>query len=211
VHHPSVHDEIQITRWLDVVPERAAVRRESRSSDWNNAKAHLRSNLAALPLPFNVAEQNHIVAAIEEHFSHLEAVWQAWSAQSASFTDANVSAFKPLLSQAHGIETGRSFGWPTLPKSVGRQRSPKNHTGPNMLPYLRAANVTWAGVDSQRREDDDFSRPNCIPSDWNRATCCLRKRLEAPARLGSLPFGEVKWKNCCFQNTLLRVRSKVPP
>ena len=26
---------------------------------------------------------------------------------------------------------------------LGRQRSPKNHTGPHMRPYLRSANVTW--------------------------------------------------------------------
>ncbi|MDE2942176.1 MAG: restriction endonuclease subunit S, partial [Chloroflexota bacterium] len=30
---------------------------------------------------------------------------------------------------------------------LGRQRSPKKATGPHMRPYLRAANVTWDGLD----------------------------------------------------------------
>jgi type I restriction enzyme S subunit len=29
---------------------------------------------------------------------------------------------------------------------LGRQRSPRTHTGTNMRPYLRAANVTWHGL-----------------------------------------------------------------
>src|SRR5262249_19571983 len=30
---------------------------------------------------------------------------------------------------------------------LGRQRAPKHHSGEHMRPYLRAANVTWSGLD----------------------------------------------------------------
>jgi type I restriction enzyme S subunit len=29
---------------------------------------------------------------------------------------------------------------------LGRQRSPKNHSGAQMRPYVRAANVGWSGL-----------------------------------------------------------------
>ena len=41
--------------------------------------------------------------------------------------------------------------------NLGRQRSPKNHAGPNMRYYLRAANITWDGFDLSDVMEMNFS------------------------------------------------------
>jgi len=40
---------------------------------------------------------------------------------------------------------------------LGRQRSPKNHTGSRMRPYLRAANVTWSGLELSDVKEMNFT------------------------------------------------------
>ena len=55
------------------------------------------------------------------------------------------------LQEAIKSEQAFPVGWSYAPVKtlgeifLGRQRSPKNHTGPNMYPYVRSANVTWNG------------------------------------------------------------------
>lgn len=44
---------------------------------------------------------------------------------------------------------------------LGRQRSPDRATGPHMRPYLRAANVTWKGIDLADVKEMDFSPAEC--------------------------------------------------
>lgn len=39
---------------------------------------------------------------------------------------------------------------------LGRQRSPENHTGPYMRPYVRAANITWDGWDLSDVKEMNF-------------------------------------------------------
>ena len=41
---------------------------------------------------------------------------------------------------------------------LGRQRSPDRATGPNMRPYMRAANVKWTGIDLTDVKEMDFTR-----------------------------------------------------
>lgn len=93
---------------------------------------------------------------------------------------------------------------------LGRQRSPKTHTGANMRPYLRAANVTWNGLDLSDVKEMHFSGAEVdtyrlVPGDVLVAEASgSRSEVGKPA----LWNGEIQ--NCCFQNTLLRVRSQAP-
>ncbi len=92
--------------------------------------------------------------------------------------------------------------------TIGRQRSPKNASGPDMAPYLRAANVKddWLVLDDILEMNFD---------DAERATYALRpgdvlvtegcgsiRELGASARWDGQVPGIV-----CFQNTLLRLRA----
>ena len=53
--------------------------------------------------------------------------------------------------------------WEKVPLSeiaevrLGRQRSPKRAVGPNMRPYMRAANVTWNGISLHDVKEMDFT------------------------------------------------------
>lgn len=91
---------------------------------------------------------------------------------------------------------------------LGRQRSPKNHRGSHMRPYLRAANVTWDGLDlSDIKEmnftDEEAARYRLEPGDVlvNEASGSATE-VGKPARWN----GEIT--DCCFQNTLIRVRAR---
>lgn len=90
---------------------------------------------------------------------------------------------------------------------LGRQRSPKNHQGENMVPYLRAANVTWDGL-----KLDDVKEMNFTPDEVE--TYALRRGdiVVAEASGSQSEVGKpAMWKEnlpvCCIQNTLLRVRT----
>lgn len=89
---------------------------------------------------------------------------------------------------------------------LGRQRSPKNHVGDQMRPYLRAANVGWSGlllddVKQMNFTDAEMRTYALAPNDLllNEASGSARE-VGKPA----LWNGEIE--NCAFQNTLLRVR-----
>ena len=53
-------------------------------------------------------------------------------------------------------------GWLEVPLNevaevrLGRQRSPDQVTGDHLRPYLRAANVTWAGIDGSGMAIQDY-------------------------------------------------------
>jgi type I restriction enzyme S subunit len=94
---------------------------------------------------------------------------------------------------------------------LGRQRSPEYHEGPNMRPYLRAANATWDGVDLSDVKSMDFP-----PDLWDRyrlekGDVLLAEASGSPNEVGK-PFvwhGEIP--ECGFQNTLIRVRPHLLP
>ena len=89
---------------------------------------------------------------------------------------------------------------------LGRQRSPKYHSGKQMRPYLRSANVTWSGVDlddvkTMNFDDTDFEKYRLRPGD-----ILLNEASGSSSEVGK----PVVWNNeiaeCCFQNTLIRLQ-----
>lgn len=90
---------------------------------------------------------------------------------------------------------------------LGRQRSPKKAKGPNMRPYLRAANVTWDGLDLTDVKEMDFSPSEfetyrLIPGD-----IVLNEASGSPDEVGKPAVWQGQIERCCFQNTLIRVRT----
>jgi type I restriction enzyme S subunit len=90
---------------------------------------------------------------------------------------------------------------------MGRQRSPKNATGPNMVRYLRAANVKdgellLGDVKKMNFSPDEQATFGLEPGDvLVTEGCGSRAEVGASARWASEIDGMV-----CFQNTLLRMR-----
>ena len=89
---------------------------------------------------------------------------------------------------------------------LGRQRSPEHHFGDHMRPYLRSANVTWQGLDLA-----DVKQMNFPPSVFEayllqKDDILLNEASGSPGEVGKTVIWKNEIPNCCFQNTLIRVR-----
>ena len=89
---------------------------------------------------------------------------------------------------------------------LGRQRSPQHHSGSQMRPYLRSANVTWDGINL-----DDVKEMNFDDSDFKkyrlwRGDLLLNEASGSPNEVGKPALWNDEIEGCCFQNTLLRLR-----
>ena len=91
---------------------------------------------------------------------------------------------------------------------LGRQRSPKRATGPNMRPYLRAANVTWNGLDLSDVKEMDFSPSEFGNYKLERGDILLSEASGSPDEVGKPAIWDGDIEDCCFQNTLIRVRAQ---
>lgn len=88
---------------------------------------------------------------------------------------------------------------------LGRQRSPKNHTGPNMRPYLRVANVHEARIDTS-----DLLEMNFDPAEAERFLLrpndVLLNEGQSYELVGRPAIYRGEVDGACFQNTLIRFR-----
>ena len=93
---------------------------------------------------------------------------------------------------------------------LGRQRSPKDHTGPHMRPYLRAANVGWGGLRLDDVKEMNFDPDEAATYELEAGDILLNEASGSPNEVGkpAIYGGEVP--GACFQNTLLRVKSDGP-
>jgi type I restriction enzyme, S subunit len=104
-------------------------------------------------------------------------------------------------------------GWIRSPLSavanvrLGRQRSPKNHSGPNMRPYLRAANVTWSGLALNDVKEMNFSEAEVETYRLRAGDILLSEASGSADEVGKPARWRDEIQDCCFQNTLIRVRS----
>lgn len=174
--------------------------------------AHLpQRDLRALEVPIPPsAEQQHIVGAIEEHFSRLDAtesmLERGLRSVAALRTSVLADAFKvdgTLPQDWRRTEIGE-----VATVQLGRQRSPQHHAGPQMRPYLRAANVTWAGlslddVKQMNFDEGDFETYRLWPGDL-----LLNEASGSPNEVGKPAVWNGEIEDCCFQNTLLRLQAR---
>jgi type I restriction enzyme S subunit len=91
---------------------------------------------------------------------------------------------------------------------LGRQRSPKNHTGARMRPYLRAANITWKGLDLKDVKDMNFSEHESDVYELLPGDVLVAEASGSASEVGKPAIWRGAIDGCCFQNTLVRVRSR---
>ncbi|NLE81403.1 MAG: restriction endonuclease subunit S [Rhodococcus sp.] len=89
---------------------------------------------------------------------------------------------------------------------LGRQRSPKNHDGPNMRKYLRAANVGWSGLLLDDVKEMNFTNAELAQFRLEPGDILLNEASGSPREVGKPALWQGELDNCAFQNTLLRVR-----
>lgn len=108
-------------------------------------------------------------------------------------------------------ELPEGWTWATLAQTgevrLGRQRSPKRATGPHMHPYLRAANVTWNGLDLSNVKEMDFGPLEYETYRLLRGDILMAEASGSADEVGKPAMWGGQIDGCCFQNTLIRVRA----
>lgn len=162
--------------------------------------------LVPVPLPPR-AEQERIVAAIEEHLSRLDA------AEAAAVSAARrIEALeKAIITQASSTLDPPSH-WKLVTVAdagavgLGLQRSPKRHGGPNMRPYLRVANVF-----EDRIDDSDVMTMDMTDAEWERFKLrdgdVLLNEGQSPELLGRPAIYRGEPAAVAFTNSLIRFQA----
>ena len=111
---------------------------------------------------------------------------------------------EPVASDTSALsELPKGWVWASLALigevRLGRQRSPKRATGPHMRPYLRAANVTWDGLDLSDVKEMDFSPESTRLIGCVVVTSSWPRHPVAQMRLGSQQYGMNRLKTAAFR------------
>lgn len=195
------------------------------SAQANVGPTHLKKfHLPLPPLP----EQRRIVAKLDR----LSARSAAARDHLARTTKLATRAKQAILRSAfNGVLTGHSefsveppkdeYYWP-IPEgwswrqvkevgdvSLGRQRSPKNHNGPDMRPYIRAANITWRGIDTSDVLEMNFDAADFQRFQLEAGDVLLNEGSGSAKEVGKPAVWRGEIEDCCFQNTVLRVKPKL--
>lgn len=184
------------------------------------SQSKLRSvTIRIAPIP----EQKRIVAAIEEHFSRTDAAESAVQTALARL-DTLRQAILTAAFSGHLVKPINPRRTPDgLPEDwslstvgdvsdvqLGRQRSPDNHFGPHMRPYIRAANVTWGGLDLSDVKEMNFYPREADNFQLRVGDIILNEASGSPNEVGKPAIWRGDIEHCFFQNTLLRVRTSGP-
>ena len=156
------------------------------------------------PIPVApLAEQERIVAAIEEHLTRLDAVDASIDVCGgrcqALIRSVIVGSIPMELPEDWKLRTVAEAG----DTGLGRQRSPKYHSGTNMKPYLRVANVFEDRIDTSsimemHFEDADFEKYRL------RAGDILLNEGQSPELLGRPAMYRGEPPEVAFTNSLIR-------
>jgi type I restriction enzyme S subunit len=153
-----------------------------------------------------LSEQPRIVAAIEEHLSRLD--------HARALIDAaaqRARRMKLLILNAALTHVSETVALKDIADvRLGRQRSPKNHVGPTMRPYLRSANVTWSGLNLDDVKEMNFSSAEAETYELAPGDVLLAEASGSASEVGKPVVWRGEISGCCFQNTLIRVRSRGP-
>ncbi|MGO6830251.1 restriction endonuclease subunit S [Rhizobium ruizarguesonis] len=92
--------------------------------------------------------------------------------------------------------------------ALGRQRSPVNHTGPHMRPYVRAANITWRGWNLSDVKEMNFNSADFARFQLHAGDVLVNEGSGSAKEIGKPAIWRGEIEACCFQNTLIRVQPK---
>jgi type I restriction enzyme, S subunit len=90
---------------------------------------------------------------------------------------------------------------------LGRQRSPDRANGPHMRQYMRAANVTWAGISTEDVKEMDFSPEEFEVFALRPGDVLVGEASGSRMEVGKSAIWRGEVPGACFQNTLIRVRA----
>jgi type I restriction enzyme S subunit len=91
---------------------------------------------------------------------------------------------------------------------LGRQRSPKHHSGSHMRPYVRAANVSWDGLLLDDIKEMNFTDEEMAVYGLQPGDLLLNEASGSAREVGKPAIWGAEIDGCAFQNTLIRVRPR---
>ena len=91
---------------------------------------------------------------------------------------------------------------------LGRQRSPKYISKDYPTKYIRAANITDAGLDLSDLLEMEFTPKEFEQYQLLYGDLVLSEASGSPKHVGKPAMWRNKIENCCFQNTIIRLRPK---
>ena len=92
---------------------------------------------------------------------------------------------------------------------LGRQRSPEQHSGRFPTPYVRAGNITPAGIDVSDILEMDFTPDERAVYTLVDGDVLLTEASGSASQVGRPAIWREELPLCCFQNTVIRVRPHV--
>lgn len=168
------------------------------------------TKLAGLKIPLApVAEQRRIVVKLNMLIARLARAQAELDRLLDLASKVRLSALRSVFQ--FGLEE-MPTGWSRkridqiAEVQLGRQRSPKDHEGPNMRPYLRAGNVTWSGWDLTDVKEMNFTAAEFDTFCLREGDILLNEGSGSAKEVGKPAVWRSQIADICFQNTLLRVR-----
>lgn len=163
-----------------------------------------KSSMNSIPVPLPpLAEQYRIVEALEDHLSRLDAACDLM-VSCAQRTKAWLPRIMKAELQKPAAPLARLDELAEV--RLGRQRSPKNHSGDQMRPYLRAANVSWEGLLLEDVKEMNFTDRETEIYRLQAGDIVLSEASGSAGEVGKPAIWSNEIEDCCFQNTLIRVR-----
>ena len=159
-------------------------------------------------------QQQRIVQQIEALLSDLDAAVASLKRVQANLKRYRASVLKAACEGDIGGFDARR--WTRVRVSdvaevrLGRQRSPANRPGQYARPYFRAANVTWAGLDLSDVKEMDFRPSEVERYELATGDVLLSEASGSASEVGKPVVYRGEIPGVCFQNTLIRVRSRGP-
>jgi type I restriction enzyme S subunit len=162
-----------------------------------------------------VEDQRHIISHVESRNRLLDDIESAISGAADRLTTyerhtIEAAATGTILQNAADQDVAGSWQMTTVTNvgevQLGKMRSPASHSGPNMRPYLRVANVHENRIDITDVHEMNFS-----PTEFEKFKLVsgdvLLNEGQSPDLVGRPAMFRGEIDNCCFQKTLLRFRS----
>jgi len=91
---------------------------------------------------------------------------------------------------------------------LGRQRSPKNRSANFPTKYVRAANITWTGLDLSDVLDMEFRPGELASYRLQPGDVLLSEASGSAGEVGKPAIWNGELEDCCFQNTVIRFRPR---
>ena len=164
------------------------------------------SAMRQIPIAYpSLDEQGQLVEVLENHLSRVD-VGTRYLYAARRRIERLLSTV--LWSETHQLPDARVVRLDAIAEvRLGRQRSPKNHSGDRMRPYLRAANVDWNRFRLDDVKEMHFSEAEEVTYRLEEGDILLTEASGSPAEVGKSVLYQGIPAEVCFQNTLLRVRS----